>query len=221
MSEPEQINDPNNARCRLIAAALELFAEKGFDSASTREICDKAGANLSAIKYYFCDKAGLYKAVFTEAMCERPCKIDVDSFAHLPMEEAFALFFYEFLKPLKKGEAVRLMIKLRFRELFEPTGAWQEMIDGEIKPQFQAITALLQRHLALEIVDLDLQCLATAILSMAVHYYVNYDVVSISTPALLADSDAIDTLAKRLSSYAVAMVKAEQVRRVGGGNETI
>jgi TetR/AcrR family transcriptional regulator, regulator of cefoperazone and chloramphenicol sensitivity len=213
MTEP--VKDPTNARNRLIMAALQLFAEKGFGGASTREICEKAEANLSAIKYYFCDKAGLYRTTFTEAMCEAPTKIDVDSFTHLPLDDAFTLFFHEFLKPLKKGEAVRLMIKLRFRELIEPTGAWQEVIDNEIKPQSQAITALLQRYLGLATVDLDLQRLTAAIVSMAVHYYVCHDVVSTLTPELLADSDAIETLANRLTGYAVAMANAEQVRRAG------
>lgn len=41
-------------------SAIILFANKGFDSTSTREICKHAGVNLSLIPYYFGSKEGLY-----------------------------------------------------------------------------------------------------------------------------------------------------------------
>lgn len=52
---------PAAARTRgaLIAAALHLFGEKGFDAASTREIAARAGANIAAIAYHFGSKEGL------------------------------------------------------------------------------------------------------------------------------------------------------------------
>jgi AcrR family transcriptional regulator len=50
-------------RGRILAAALELFAESGFEGASTRAIAERAEANLPAIQYYFGSKEGLYRAV--------------------------------------------------------------------------------------------------------------------------------------------------------------
>ena len=50
-------------RGRILEAALELFADSGFDGASTRTIAERAGVNLPAIQYYFGSKEGLYRAV--------------------------------------------------------------------------------------------------------------------------------------------------------------
>src|ERR1700759_1999467 len=50
-------------RGRILEAALELFADSGFEGASTRAIADRAGVNLPAIQYYFGSKEGLYRAV--------------------------------------------------------------------------------------------------------------------------------------------------------------
>ncbi len=60
----------NGARERILAAALEVFAERGFDGAHTREIAERAGANLGLIKYYFNDKERLWKASVARSFAE-------------------------------------------------------------------------------------------------------------------------------------------------------
>jgi TetR/AcrR family transcriptional regulator len=60
----------DGARERILAAALQVFAERGFDGARTREIAERAGANLGLIKYYFDSKEQLWKAAVTRAFAE-------------------------------------------------------------------------------------------------------------------------------------------------------
>jgi len=55
-----------DARRRILDAALELFARDGFDRASTRDLAERAGVNLPAIQYYFGSKEGLYRTVVEE-----------------------------------------------------------------------------------------------------------------------------------------------------------
>ena len=52
-----------NARRRLLSAGLMIFAEKGYERARIREICDISHSNLAAVNYYFGDKAGYYREV--------------------------------------------------------------------------------------------------------------------------------------------------------------
>jgi len=49
-------------RARIVATALRLFGEHGFDGASTRDIATAAGVNAPALQYYFDSKEGLYLA---------------------------------------------------------------------------------------------------------------------------------------------------------------
>lgn len=210
---PPTETEAGDARSRLVSAGLRLFAEKGYEGASTREICEAAGVNISSIRYYFGDKAGLYRAAFTEPMGDSPVGKNIMSYADLPLQEVLHRFFAEFLEPLKKGSELGMVMKLHFREMIEPTGAWQQEIDAEIKPQLKGLLALLQTHLGLDQADDDLHRLAFSITGMAVHLYVGQDVIAALAPSLMNTAAAIDTLAERLAGYAVSMINGEAVRR--------
>ncbi|MES2629210.1 MAG: TetR family transcriptional regulator [Bacteroidota bacterium] len=51
---------------QIISAAERLFASKGFDGTSVREIAQEAGVNLAMISYYFGSKEKLLEAIFDE-----------------------------------------------------------------------------------------------------------------------------------------------------------
>lgn len=51
------------AKRRLLLAALEKIGERGYEGASVREIAEAAGQNVAAIAYYFGNKENLYAAV--------------------------------------------------------------------------------------------------------------------------------------------------------------
>jgi AcrR family transcriptional regulator len=55
---------PSSTKARILAAAEEVFASKGFAGASTREIAAAAGVNISSLHYHWESKETLYFAVF-------------------------------------------------------------------------------------------------------------------------------------------------------------
>lgn len=60
----------SGTRERILAAALEVFAERGFDGARTRDIAERAGANLGLLSYYFGAKLQLWRAAVASAFEE-------------------------------------------------------------------------------------------------------------------------------------------------------
>ncbi|HXE54344.1 MAG TPA: TetR family transcriptional regulator, partial [Tepidisphaeraceae bacterium] len=54
-------------RERLLETAGQVFAEKGVDRATGKEICARAKTNVAAINYHFGSFDGLYEAVLCEA----------------------------------------------------------------------------------------------------------------------------------------------------------
>ncbi|MBU1002816.1 MAG: TetR/AcrR family transcriptional regulator [Proteobacteria bacterium] len=50
---------------RILAAASDVFAEFGFEKATVRDICSRAGANVAAVNYHFRDKKDLFLLVLS------------------------------------------------------------------------------------------------------------------------------------------------------------
>ena len=59
----------DETRQRLLDTAGEVFAEKGFQAATVRQICGMAGVNIAAINYHFGDKERLYIEAVKHAHC--------------------------------------------------------------------------------------------------------------------------------------------------------
>ena len=60
-------HDGQTTRGMVLEAAGQVFAERGFQRATSREICARAGANSAAINYYFGGKEALYEETLIEA----------------------------------------------------------------------------------------------------------------------------------------------------------
>ncbi len=55
-----------DCRGKLMEVGTQLFAERGLNGVSIRELSHEAGASISMVSYYFGGKEGLYSAVLQE-----------------------------------------------------------------------------------------------------------------------------------------------------------
>ena len=203
-----------DARTRLLRAGLRLFAAQGFSKTSTREVAEAAGVNVASIAYYFGDKAGLYRAVFFEPLGTPPDFGGNETDPPAPLEQQLRRFYADFLAPLKSGPDARLCVKLRFREILEPSGLWEQEVAEDIRPLHEHLVHVLCRELPAEQADDDVHRLALCLTGLGVHLHVGGDILDALAPQLVADAPAIDAWVDRLTRYGLAMIDAERQRRV-------
>lgn len=78
-----------NSKNKILNAAKELFAEKGYSATTIREIALKADSNSALIQYHFKGKQGLLIAIISELMdgefkfFSEMLNVDVESFDEL------------------------------------------------------------------------------------------------------------------------------------------
>lgn len=220
MSRRGSRRDGEASRERILHAATRLFALHGFKNTSTRDIAKAAQVNVAALSYYFGDKAGLYRATYpssSKQLNPEPghAQHDINGFSRpgIPLAQAMHEFATDFLKPLALGEVFLWSLRLIYREMLEPTGIWHEELENNIKPTHAAMQRLLCRELDRLRPDADIERLSHAIIGMAVHVIIGYDVVTAVSPHLLCNDTAVQQMADRLAVFACDLVHAEQRRR--------
>lgn len=55
-----------NSKDKILKSAAKLFAQKGFDGVSIREICKDADVNICMVSYYFGGKQELYQGIIDD-----------------------------------------------------------------------------------------------------------------------------------------------------------
>jgi AcrR family transcriptional regulator len=121
-------------RDKILSAAGEVFAEQGFEGATVRAITERAGVNVAAVNYHFRDKAELYTRVVLDACSARAAWRDVIAEAPDSPEERLRSLIRHFLEYLLDPERAAWKRRLMAREMANPTGALDELVEKNIRP---------------------------------------------------------------------------------------
>ena len=130
----------DDTRDQILNVAGPVFAEKGFERATVREICRAAGANLAAVNYYFGDKEQLYIKTVRLAHRMRAQQVPMPQW---PVEATPAEKLRGFIKTLITRmvgrERAPWQTRLMMREVLRPTAACKELVQEYFRPQFEQL----------------------------------------------------------------------------------
>jgi AcrR family transcriptional regulator len=139
---------------RLLDAAVELFASRGFHGTSIRDIAERAGANVAAGHYHYGSKEGLYlevlRAQFAEVRGElerRGVSRPAPELRRAPRRELVALLEARITTMLELllGPPPSAHGQLMLREMCDPTDAMPIIVAEFIEPQTQEMEQLVGR----------------------------------------------------------------------------
>lgn len=135
---------------RLLQAAIEVFANKGFVSATVREICQAAGTNVAAVNYYFGDKEKLYAAVLWHVFEEYGTSKERETVLEpgLTPEERLARFIRTEVRYLyqttSEKECSGQHFSLFLMEMAHPSPSLSTVVDRFIRPDYEQTLEILR-----------------------------------------------------------------------------
>ena len=194
---------------RLLAAAGEVFAARGFRAATVREICQRAGANVAAVNYHFGDKEGLYFAVLkscSEAALQKyPPTLGLGPGA-TPTDRLHAFVRSLLFRIADKGQP-SWHGKLIAHEMAEPTKALTALIDKVYGPALKQLEAIVRELLgqrpAASVVR---QCLLS-ILGQCLYFHYARAAIQHIHPEQGFEPADIERLAKHITQFSLAGIR--------------
>lgn len=161
---------PDMTKARLLEAAGEEFAEKGFEAATIRSICRRAGANLAAVNYHFGDKERLYTEAVLEAHRCGTEMLPESAFREGAPGEHLRRYIHHFLSNvLALRDHPRWHHSLMVREMLTPTAASETLVREAIRPRFERLLAILRR-ICPDADDRRLHALGFSVIGQGLHY---------------------------------------------------
>ncbi len=143
----KQRKDACETRHRLLAAASEVFAEKGFWETTHAEICEKAKANTAAVNYHFGSKEKLYveawRYSFERSMEAYPPDGGIAPDA--PVQDRLRGRILALMHRI--GDPDNHEVEIMHKEMANPTGLLTETIREVIEPMRQKTRSLVKELL--------------------------------------------------------------------------
>jgi AcrR family transcriptional regulator len=121
---PKAGGEGKGTRPAILAAARKVFARRGFDRTSIRDIADSARVNTAMIYYHFQDKADLFRSILDVSFAELE-KIWDDEIFHRPASarEKLAVYIDKFIRFEHESEDLRRIFLTDFR-VFSEHAKW-------------------------------------------------------------------------------------------------
>jgi TetR/AcrR family transcriptional regulator, regulator of cefoperazone and chloramphenicol sensitivity len=208
------VHRPANAQSkethqRLLDAAGEVFAKRGYHGATIREICRCAGANLAAVNYHFKDKQHLYDAVLRYAHRHALEKYPADPKLHkdTPPEQRLAAFVGFFLRKILDEGRPAWHGKLLVREMNEPTEALDKLVEEEIRPRHEHIEAVVRELLSPDAPAHQVDLCVWSILGQCLFYQHSRPVIVRLHPEYRYSPDEITHLAEHITRFTLGAIK--------------
>jgi AcrR family transcriptional regulator len=196
---------PDDTELRLLEAAGQIFAEKGFEGATVRDICRQAGVkNIAAVNYYFRGKEHLYIEAVKSAACFAPGQLPSAWPPGTSPAEKLRGFIHTFLSRLMDNNRPAWHTKLMMRELAQPTSACVELVRDYIAPTAEVLAGILAEMLPPETPRWKRFMVGASIAGQCLHYCQNKPIIRL----LVGEEDYkhfdADTLAEHITEFSLA-----------------
>jgi len=139
----------------ILKAAGDIFVEKGYRATTIRQICTQAGVNVAAVNYYFGDKKNLYASVLSYYKDTALKKYPLDYGMHKgdSPRSQIQSFIYAMILRFFEEDSEPQFGKLLVRELIEPTGELDSVINDMFRPSFTLLASLVKEILGDQATD--------------------------------------------------------------------
>lgn len=199
-------SDPT--RDKLLDVAGRIFADRSYRSATIREICVAAGANVAAVNYHFGDKLGLYTEVVQQSL--QAAHIEAIQSAldqNLPPDEILRAVIRARLRSICRGDLPDWHFRILAHELAQPTPALQQLVNKVGRPIFNRLLELIGRMIGLPPDDEKTRLCAISVMGQILAYVFAGPLLAGVWPGLKMTPEQVERIADHIGDFSLSYIQ--------------
>lgn len=201
----------SGTRERLLETAGHVFAEKGFDRATAKEIARRAGTNAAAVNYYFGGIDPLYSAVLEDA---RERILSLDEMLAVASRETdpkakFLLMMELIVRALTGPSSSSWMVRVFAREYLAPTNMLARLNRQKTEKRLGLLKGIVAGVMGLPTDDCAVSFGCVSVIAPCILLLVaDPDMIERVFPDIALRADNAPALAQCLTQYALGGLAA-------------
>lgn len=168
---PKSTKPDQDSRAAILKAARTVFARRGFEGASTREVADVARVNNAMIYYHFKDKVELYRAVLGDSFATFGRIWEHKIFSSSATTRAkIKIYIEEFIRFQQGNEELRRIMSMEFAACSKNT-KW--LADNYFVSSYEKLASLLKEGMKRgELRKIDPALAIPSLVGMIIHSFI-------------------------------------------------
>lgn len=195
-------------REKLLAVAGPIFADRGYQATTIREICAAAGANVAAINYHFGDKLGLYTEALQQSVRAAQLMAVRNTLdQNTPPEEILRALIRARLRSISGDNLPDWHSRLLAHELAQPTPALRQLIDKVSRPIYKRLLELIGGMIGLPPNDDNTRLCAISIVGQVLAYVLPGPLLPEIWPELQLTPAQVERIADHIADFSLSYLR--------------
>ncbi len=195
-------------RDKLIEAAGHVFAERGYHSATIREICRRAGANVAAVNYTFGDKMGLYTEVLRHSVrAAQTTAMTAALDSSLSPEDTIRGVIRARLRSLCREARPDWQLRLVMHEFSQPTPAMARVVNEGMRPVYDRMRKAVGKIIGFPPDHETTKLSVNSIVGQFLFYTFSRPVLARLQPELKLTPGQLDRIADHIAEFSLAYLR--------------
>lgn len=194
----------------MLNSAAEVFAERGFEDATIRQICERAGANVALVSYYFGDKLELYTEVLRFSLQPGCDRVRVDHpYTNAEPEAALRLMVGAMIeRAFETDDQANLRFRLMLNEFVRPSAATARVVDVVMRPVYDRLREIAGQIMGLPAGHKKTRLCVHSILGQVAHFAHAKPVLSLLWPEMKMTPAHREIVAAHIADFSLAYLRA-------------
>jgi AcrR family transcriptional regulator len=192
-------------RIKLIEAAMEVFAEYGYQNATIQQIINRAGTNIAAINYHFGDKANFYGEVVSYALSQGEFCQASELSDDLSAEQQLRKFIHLFIRhAMGVNQKISFIDQIQSQEMLNPSPVLDTVVEKFIRPNHMRLRSIVSRLLPDDADELVIRHHCFSVIGQCLHYKFGSAVMTRLYEDIEFTEEYADVLAEHIAHVSLA-----------------